>query len=131
MCCVVLAAAGVRSTALLLCCDALPIPTALTSLPPSCQNILVDVRTDAVKLADFGLARTYSLPLRQYTHEVVTLWYRSPEILLGSTVRACCLRAPRSMWDTQGALWAATLRARHTRGGGGIGAAFWALPLPP
>ncbi len=48
------------------------------------QNILVDNRTETLKLADFGLARTYSLPLRQYTHEVVTLWYRSPEILLGS-----------------------------------------------
>ena len=38
-----------------------------------------------LKLADFGLARTYAVPLRPYTHEVVTLWYRSPEILLGQT----------------------------------------------
>jgi serine/threonine protein kinase len=46
------------------------------------QNVLVsqDLR---IKLADFGLARTYSLPMRSYTHEVVTLWYRAPEILLG------------------------------------------------
>jgi serine/threonine protein kinase len=36
-----------------------------------------------LKLADFGLARVFNLPLRAYTHEVVTLWYRSPEILLG------------------------------------------------
>jgi serine/threonine protein kinase len=36
-----------------------------------------------LKLADFGLARIFNLPLRAYTHEVVTLWYRSPEILLG------------------------------------------------
>ncbi|KAJ1630692.1 Cdc2 cyclin-dependent kinase [Pavlovales sp. CCMP2436] len=36
-----------------------------------------------LKLADFGLARIFSLPLRAYTHEVVTLWYRAPEILLG------------------------------------------------
>mmetsp|Transcript_5567 Transcript_5567/g.13079 ORF Transcript_5567/g.13079 Transcript_5567/m.13079 type:complete len:518 (-) Transcript_5567:306-1859(-) len=34
-------------------------------------------------LADFGLARSFSVPLRVYTHEVVTLWYRPPEILLG------------------------------------------------
>ena len=36
-----------------------------------------------MKLADFGLARAYGLPIKTYTHEVVTLWYRAPEILLG------------------------------------------------
>jgi serine/threonine protein kinase len=36
-----------------------------------------------IKLADFGLARTYELQVVTYTNEVVTLWYRSPEILLG------------------------------------------------
>ena len=48
-------------------------------------NILVGERNGQyiVKLADFGLARTFELPLCTYTHEVVTLWYRSPEILLG------------------------------------------------
>lgn len=35
------------------------------------------------KLADFGLARAFMIPVRAYTHEVVTLWYRAPEILLG------------------------------------------------
>jgi serine/threonine protein kinase len=39
-----------------------------------------------VKLADFGLARTFGLPLRAYTHEIITLWYRCPEILLGQEV---------------------------------------------
>jgi len=47
------------------------------------QNLLIDQR-GALKLADFGLARAFSIPLRPYTHEVVTLWYRAPEILLGS-----------------------------------------------
>ena len=47
------------------------------------QNILI-TKTGCVKLADFGLARTYQIPLRPYTHEVVTLWYRAPEILLGT-----------------------------------------------
>ena len=37
-----------------------------------------------IKLADFGLARAFGLPMRSYTHEVVTLWYRAPEILLGT-----------------------------------------------
>ncbi|KAJ5751545.1 uncharacterized protein N7511_008510 [Penicillium nucicola] len=36
-----------------------------------------------LKLADFGLARAFGGPLRTYTHEVATLWYRSPELLLG------------------------------------------------
>lgn len=40
-------------------------------------------RAWTLKLADFGLARVFNLPLRPYTHEVVTLWYRAPEILLG------------------------------------------------
>ena len=46
------------------------------------QNLLVDCRGH-IKLADFGLARTFNIPIRAYTHEVVTLWYRAPEILLG------------------------------------------------
>jgi serine/threonine protein kinase len=46
------------------------------------QNLLLD-RHHNLKLADFGLARAFSVPLRQYTHEVVTLWYRAPEVLLG------------------------------------------------
>jgi len=37
-----------------------------------------------VKLADFGLARLFGNPLRPYTPKVVTLWYRPPELLLGS-----------------------------------------------
>lgn len=48
------------------------------------SNILVNVETMQVKLADFGLARSFSLPLKQCTHEVVTLWYRAPEILMGA-----------------------------------------------
>merc|ERR1711988_843407 len=47
------------------------------------QNLLIDNK-GCIKLCDFGLARVFSLPMRNYTHEVVTLWYRAPEILLGS-----------------------------------------------
>ncbi len=46
------------------------------------QNLLLDC-AGHIKLADFGLARTFNIPLRAYTHEVITLWYRAPEILLG------------------------------------------------
>ncbi|KIO26812.1 hypothetical protein M407DRAFT_196582 [Tulasnella calospora MUT 4182] len=47
------------------------------------QNILINSEGN-LKLADFGLARAFGIPLRTYTHEVVTLWYRAPEVLLGS-----------------------------------------------
>ncbi|XP_070207735.1 cyclin-dependent kinase 11B-like isoform X2 [Littorina saxatilis] len=36
-----------------------------------------------LKVGDFGLAREYGSPLKQYTPIVVTLWYRTPELLLG------------------------------------------------
>lgn len=47
------------------------------------QNLLIDSSL-RLKIADFGLARAFSLPMPQYTHEVVTVWYRPLEILLGS-----------------------------------------------
>jgi len=47
------------------------------------QNVLISLDTRRLKIADFGLARAFSAPVRNYTHEVVTLWYRAPEILLG------------------------------------------------
>uniref|UniRef100_A0A674DYH2 cyclin-dependent kinase n=1 Tax=Salmo trutta TaxID=8032 RepID=A0A674DYH2_SALTR len=37
-----------------------------------------------LKVGDFGLAREYGSPLKPYTPVVVTLWYRSPELLLGA-----------------------------------------------
>jgi len=46
------------------------------------QNVLVS-KDGRLKLADFGLARSFVPPIRPFTHEVVTLWYRPPEILLG------------------------------------------------
>lgn len=54
------------------------------------SNILIDSNW-RVKLADFGLARmldddtVYSQEKPKYTNKVVTLWYRSPELLLGAT----------------------------------------------
>ena len=47
------------------------------------ENILLGL-DGYILLADFGLARAFGLPVKTYTHEVVTLWYRAPEILLGA-----------------------------------------------
>eukprot|EP01102_Stenamoeba_stenopodia_P011217 TRINITY_DN3429_c0_g1_i1.p1 TRINITY_DN3429_c0_g1~~TRINITY_DN3429_c0_g1_i1.p1 ORF type:complete len:295 (+),score=56.58 TRINITY_DN3429_c0_g1_i1:221-1105(+) len=47
------------------------------------QNLLIN-RKGELKLADFGLARAFGIPTRSYSHEVVTLWYRAPDVLLGS-----------------------------------------------
>jgi len=48
------------------------------------HNLLISADGQRLKLADFGLARLSALPSGQYTHEVVTLWYRAPELLLGA-----------------------------------------------
>lgn len=49
------------------------------------QNILVYFLENqiGIKLADFGLARSCSLPAEKYTKDAVTLWYRAPELLFG------------------------------------------------
>ncbi len=71
------------------------------------QNLLINSNGE-LKLADFGLARAYGIPVRQYSAEVcnplyhtiagieymyirdvfsvqvVTLWYRPPDVLFGA-----------------------------------------------
>ena len=48
------------------------------------QNLHINMEGE-LKIADFGLARGFGIPVAKYTHEVVTLWYRPPDVLLGST----------------------------------------------
>ncbi|XP_028119707.1 cell division control protein 2 homolog B-like [Camellia sinensis] len=50
------------------------------------DNLLIDLNASVVKIADFGMARAFDFPLRAYSPEVVTIWYKAPEILLGSPV---------------------------------------------
>ncbi|XP_045164179.1 cyclin-dependent kinase 18-like isoform X2 [Mercenaria mercenaria] len=57
------------------------------------QNLLINERGE-LKLADFGLARAKSIPTKTYSNEVVTLWYRPPDVLLGSTEYG----TPIDMW---------------------------------
>ncbi|KAJ7408081.1 hypothetical protein WISP_123276 [Willisornis vidua] len=48
------------------------------------QNLLISCLGE-LKLADFGLARAQSIPRQTYSSEVVALWYRPPDVLLGAT----------------------------------------------
>ncbi|XP_077190847.1 cyclin-dependent kinase 18 [Paroedura picta] len=57
------------------------------------QNLLINGKGE-LKLADFGLARAKSVPTKTYSNEVVTLWYRPPDVLLGSTEYS----TPIDMW---------------------------------
>ena len=47
------------------------------------ENLLVS-RDEGVKIADMGLARSYGSPDRRLTHQVVTRWFRAPELLFGA-----------------------------------------------
>jgi serine/threonine protein kinase len=47
------------------------------------QNILFCDQTLLTKIADFGLSRVYSIPIRSYTQKVLTMYYRAPELLMG------------------------------------------------
>ena len=63
------------------------------------QNLLIsDVEQDGdrtLRLADFGLARSFTIPKTRGVHEDVTLWYQSPELLLGSAVVSTAI----DMWS--------------------------------
>ncbi|XP_047977926.1 cyclin-dependent kinase G-2-like isoform X2 [Salvia hispanica] len=58
------------------------------------SNLLLNNRGE-LKICDFGLARQYGSPLKPYTHLVVTLWYRAPELLLGAKLYSTAI----DMWS--------------------------------
>ncbi|KAI3816742.1 hypothetical protein L1987_16446 [Smallanthus sonchifolius] len=58
------------------------------------SNLLLNNRGE-LKICDFGLSRQYGSPLKPYTHLVVTLWYRAPELLMGSKLYSTAI----DMWS--------------------------------
>ncbi|PNH00631.1 Cyclin-dependent kinase A-1 [Tetrabaena socialis] len=61
------------------------------------QNLLVDLANhNRLQIADFGLSRAFGVPVRLLSPEVVTLWYRAPELLLGGKLYG----TPVDIWST-------------------------------
>ena len=57
------------------------------------SNVLMN-EVGVLKLADLGLARSFGRPLQPSTPNVVSLWYRAPELLLGEK----CYTPNIDMW---------------------------------
>lgn len=71
-----------------------------------CSNLLVN-KTGELKLGDFGLARNFHPEKNEvYTNRVITLWYRAPELLLGS-----------NKYDTKVDMWSAGCLVGEILGG--------------
>jgi serine/threonine protein kinase len=58
------------------------------------SNLLINKRGE-LKIADWGLARSWNSEMKRLTNKVITLWYRPPELLLG-----CLEYTPKiDMWS--------------------------------
>lgn len=51
------------------------------------NNLLINDQ-GVLKIGDFGLARFFGSPNKVYSHQVVTRWYRAPELLFGARIYA-------------------------------------------
>jgi hypothetical protein len=60
------------------------------------SNLLMNNRGQ-IKVADFGLARTYGDPLGDMTQLVVTLWYRFVHHLVSHSVTDLCRQIPGTL----------------------------------
>ncbi|CAH8333066.1 unnamed protein product [Eruca vesicaria subsp. sativa] len=49
------------------------------------HNLLLDKEKGILMIADLGLGRAFIVPLKSYTHDIVTLSYSAHEVLLGET----------------------------------------------
>ena len=78
------------------------------------QNLLIN-KSGELKLADFGLARAFGIPVRCYSAEVVTLWYRPPDVLFGAKLYTTSI----DMWSA-GCIFAGKLMAHSKRIGIGL-----------
>lgn len=59
------------------------------------RNVLISTRTYEAKIADFGLSKFITFPVRRATENFGTRWYRAPEVLL-----SCKLTTMRvDMWS--------------------------------
>ncbi|TKY66577.1 Cell division control protein [Spatholobus suberectus] len=59
------------------------------------ENILLQFSTRIVKIADFGAARTFEVPLESYSKNVGSPSYRAPELLFGSANYS----TPNDVWS--------------------------------
>jgi len=75
------------------------------------SNLLLNNK-GVLKVCDFGLARFYGSPLGNYTGLVVTLWYRAPELLLGTKKYSAAV----DMWSV-GCIFAEFLLKEHLMAG--------------
>uniref|UniRef100_A0A7S1M7H9 cyclin-dependent kinase n=1 Tax=Neobodo designis TaxID=312471 RepID=A0A7S1M7H9_NEODS len=70
------------------------------------QNLMVN-KDLVLKIGDFGLARVEGIPVKKYSHDAVTLWYRSPDAILGSANYGF----PVDMWSV-GCIFAEMVRGK-------------------
>lgn len=71
------------------------------------ENLLVDPRARVLKLSDLGMACFTAAPGREYSLNVVTRWYRAPEILMGCAAYTTAI----DMWSV-GCVFSEMARAR-------------------